>query len=84
VSGDGSKAYSEGHHHVSANPPEQGGSSEGQVFASSPVLKAWLDRVIVPALVCEYLAGAETETPCSPKAGCATMHPNSRGTKDLP
>ena len=40
----------------------------------SPELKSWIDSVIVPALVREYLAGQEREKPCAraePVAECA-------------
>lgn len=60
MSEDGSKGHREGHH-LSADLSEQRGSSADQVIASSPVLRSWLDEVIVPALVREYIALIQTK-----------------------
>ncbi len=44
-------------------PPSQ--HNTGQKSASSPELKAWLDNVIVPALLKQYMAEMQREKPCA-------------------
>ena len=53
-------------------PPSQ--HNTAQKSALSPELKAWLDNVIVPALVREYVAEMQREKTCvraEPMAKCA-------------
>ena len=50
-------------------PPSQ--HNTAQKSALSPELKGWLDRVVVPALVREYVAEMQREKTCA-QAGLVT------------